>query len=97
MSAPTLRLATTRRHFICGLLVSLLASAGSPWEGDWIEVGGVQGKVRAISVRSTRIETFDRNDVIVPNETRPKLITALETLQTKREPGPKRKHGNVPL
>ena len=27
----------------------------------------------------------------------PKVITALETLQTKREPGPKRKHGNIPL
>ncbi|MFN8204840.1 MAG: acyl-CoA carboxylase subunit beta [Solirubrobacteraceae bacterium] len=37
------------------------------------------------------------DDVIVPIETRPKLITALETLQTKREPGPKRKHGNIPL
>ena len=37
------------------------------------------------------------DDVIVPHETRPKLITALETLQTKREPGPKRKHGNIPL
>ncbi|MFL5857518.1 MAG: acyl-CoA carboxylase subunit beta [Solirubrobacteraceae bacterium] len=37
------------------------------------------------------------DDVIVPHETRPKVIAALETLQTKREPGPKRKHGNIPL
>src|SRR5438874_1922212 len=37
------------------------------------------------------------DDVIVPHETRPKLITALHTLQSKREPGPKRKHGNIPL
>ena len=37
------------------------------------------------------------DDVIVPHETRPRLITALRTLQTKREPGPKRKHGNIPL
>src|ERR1700745_2761984 len=37
------------------------------------------------------------DDVIVPHETHPKIITALETLQTKRQPGPKRKHGNIPL
>lgn len=37
------------------------------------------------------------DDVLVPHETRPKLITALETLLTKREPGPRRKHGNIPL
>jgi len=37
------------------------------------------------------------DDVIIPHETRPKVIAALETLQTKREPGPKRKHGNIPL
>jgi propionyl-CoA carboxylase beta chain len=37
------------------------------------------------------------DDVIVPHETRPKVIAAFATLETKREPGPKRKHGNIPL
>ena len=37
------------------------------------------------------------DDVIEPRQTRPKLIKALRTLQTKRVAQPKRKHGNIPL
>jgi len=37
------------------------------------------------------------DDVLIPHETRPRLIQALEALQTKRVDQPKRKHGNIPL
>ena len=37
------------------------------------------------------------DDIIEPQETRPRLIKALEMLSTKRETLPPRKHGNIPL
>jgi acetyl-CoA carboxylase carboxyltransferase component len=37
------------------------------------------------------------DDVIEPNETRPRLINALNMLQNKRDSNPPKKHGNIPL
>lgn len=37
------------------------------------------------------------DDVIVPSITRPRLISAYDMLESKRENNPKKKHGNVPL
>ena len=37
------------------------------------------------------------DDVIEPNETRPRIIEALEMLQNKRDANPPKKHGNIPL
>src|SRR5713101_2436822 len=37
------------------------------------------------------------DDIIDPRDTRPRLIDALATLETKRDRNPARKHGNIPL
>ena len=37
------------------------------------------------------------DEVIEPRRTRPMLIDALESSLSKREPQPRRKHGNIPL
>ena len=37
------------------------------------------------------------DDVILPSDTRPRLISALEMLADKRDTNPRKKHGNIPL
>ena len=51
--------------------------------GDWIVTGDTEGYVKAINIRSTQIQTFDKADVIVPNS---ELITAKVTNWMLRDP-----------
>ena len=51
-------------NFISGLI---LLFERPVQEGDFVEVGGVQGSVQAVNAYSTKVETLDKVTIIVPN------------------------------
>ncbi len=51
-------------NFISGLI---LLFERPVQEGDFVEVGGVQGSVQAVNAYSTKVETLDQVTIIVPN------------------------------
>ena len=56
------------KDFIENWVSGLLIFSGKTYKmGDVIQVGSLKGIVTAISLRTTILKTYDRNDIIIPN------------------------------
>ena len=59
-----LGLQTITHNFISGLIMLFERPVQ---EGDFVEVGGVQGSVQSVNAYSTKVDTLDNVTIIVPN------------------------------
>jgi small-conductance mechanosensitive channel/CRP-like cAMP-binding protein len=56
-------------------------------QGDWVDVGGIEGRVQRTNWRETRIHTIDGKELIVPNST-----VADAVVHNMAHPTPQRRH-----
>ncbi|MBK8047771.1 MAG: mechanosensitive ion channel [Anaerolineales bacterium] len=53
------------KNFLGGII---LLFEGTVRPGDWVDIGGTEGEVETLSIRSTVVKTFDNVEYIVPNQ-----------------------------
>lgn len=54
------------KNFVSGIIILF----ERPFKvGDWVILGGEEGKIKQINIRSTELETWTRRSVIIPNAT----------------------------
>ncbi|MDQ2778297.1 MAG: mechanosensitive ion channel family protein [Pseudomonadota bacterium] len=57
------------KDYVSSLIAGIVAIAERPYRpGDWVEIGGDYGEVRAVGLRSLELRTPDDNIVHVPHE-----------------------------
>jgi acetyl-CoA carboxylase carboxyltransferase component len=88
-----------------------IAVMGAEGAANIIHAREIKGAQDPVAMRNEKIDEYNEqfsnpycaaargyvDAVIVPSETRPRLIDALEAMATKREMRPAKKHGNIPV
>ncbi|MBU0970207.1 MAG: methylmalonyl-CoA carboxyltransferase, partial [Proteobacteria bacterium] len=88
-----------------------IAVMGAEGAANIIHAREIKGADDPVAMRKEKIDQYNEqfsnpycaaargyvDAVIVPSETRPRLIDALEAMATKREMRPAKKHGNIPV
>jgi methylmalonyl-CoA decarboxylase subunit alpha len=88
-----------------------IAVMGAEGAANIIHAREIKGAGDPVAMRKDKIDEYNEqfsnpycaaargyvDAVIVPSETRPRLIDALEAMATKREMRPAKKHGNIPV
>ncbi len=66
----TAAVALASKDTIANLFGSIVVFIDRPFEvGDWIEIGGVEGTVEEVGLRTTKIRTFSNSLISLPNST----------------------------
>jgi MscS family membrane protein len=64
-----LALAFAAQDTVANIFGSFVIYSDRPYKvGDWIKIGGTEGTVEEIGIRSTRIRCFDKTMVLIPNK-----------------------------